>query len=370
MDKQKMVCVDLDGTIAHYKEWEGEDHFGEPVPGARDALGKLRDMGWTVIIYTTRSNREKIRQYLEKNSIPFDYINESPSQPANAVGGKLYAQVYVDDRAIQFNGNWQETLAEIIRFKPWEEGLEEDPPDAYTAEAISFLARDFTQSFDQMRHYDVMMWDITKFTFGELIVAVAASWAIYSFATNSAVPSAWQNQWPLAVATLLGISYLLSLLAIFMLTRLRLYFVVVARYVNEHRHFFLLGRPLGFPNESGMYTDHKYPSAFDRESTQMVSIYVIALVASMMLAFAVGVFSFYVIAWVKPIMSAVSADALSFFLGLAQLGSVILSVILGLLSLVLIIWFSVSYLKSKEKKTADEAVFGVPPAKPRVEKVI
>ncbi len=345
MDKQKIVCVDLDGTIAHYKEWEGEDHFGEPVPGARDALGKLRDMGWTVIVYTTRSNREKIKQYLEQNSIPFDYINESPFQPANAVGGKIYAQVYVDDRAIQFNGNWQDTLAEIIRFKAWEESPEEAPPHAYTAEAIRFLAHDFTQSFDQMRHYDAMMWDITKFTFGELIVAVAASWAIYSFATSDTAPAAWKTQWPLAVATLLGISYLLGWLAIFMLTRLRLYFVVAARYVNEHRHFFLLGKPLGFPNESGMYTNYQYPSAFDRESTQIVSIYVIALVASIMLASAIAVL-------------------LSFYFQFAQLAAAILSTIAGLLSLVLIIARSVSYLKSRENKTADVAVFSEPPAKP------
>jgi len=88
MTHQKYVCVDLDGTIAHYEGWVGETHFGEPTSGVQAALERVRAAGWKIIIHTTRGNRELIRAYLEENAVPFDHINENPDQPPDARGGK------------------------------------------------------------------------------------------------------------------------------------------------------------------------------------------------------------------------------------------------------------------------------------------
>jgi len=120
MSHQKYVCVDLDGTIAHYKGWVSETHFGEPITGVHEALEKIRSGGWKIIIHTTRGNRTLIREYLEKHTIPFDYINENPDQPPGASDGKPIAEAYVDDRGIQFNGDWAVTVEEILKFIPWE----------------------------------------------------------------------------------------------------------------------------------------------------------------------------------------------------------------------------------------------------------
>jgi len=120
MGHQRYVCVDLDGTIAHYKGWVDEAHFGEPITGVQAALEKLRSAGWKIIIFTTRGNRELIRAYLEKHAIPFDYINENPEQPLGASDGKPIADAYVDDRGIQFNGDWAATAEEVLNFIPWE----------------------------------------------------------------------------------------------------------------------------------------------------------------------------------------------------------------------------------------------------------
>jgi hydroxymethylpyrimidine pyrophosphatase-like HAD family hydrolase len=119
MAKHKTICVDLDGTLAHYDRWRGVDHFGEPIAGGKAALTDLKQQGWTIIIFTTRSDIDRIRQFLEKYEIPFDYINENPNQPADANGGKLIADVYVDDRAVQFNGDWADALHQIVNFEPW-----------------------------------------------------------------------------------------------------------------------------------------------------------------------------------------------------------------------------------------------------------
>ena len=35
--------------------------------------------------------------------------------------GKPIADIYVDDRGLQFQGNWDETLTQILSFKTWQE---------------------------------------------------------------------------------------------------------------------------------------------------------------------------------------------------------------------------------------------------------
>jgi phosphoglycolate phosphatase-like HAD superfamily hydrolase len=120
MSGQKYVCIDLDSTIAHYDEWHGEEHFGEPVSGVQAALLQIQSAGWKIIIYTTRANKELVGGFLKSHSIPFDHINENPEQPEDAKGGKPFADAYIDDRGIQFNGDWQSTVNELFQFVPWE----------------------------------------------------------------------------------------------------------------------------------------------------------------------------------------------------------------------------------------------------------
>lgn len=118
--KKKIACIDLDGTLAHFEEWKGEKHFGNPIAGASEALKQLRKENWLLIIFTTRTNKEYIKDFLNNNDIPFDHINENPNQPENTIGGKPYADVYIDDRAIQFNGDWKKTVLDMKEFIPWE----------------------------------------------------------------------------------------------------------------------------------------------------------------------------------------------------------------------------------------------------------
>ena len=110
--RPKTLAVDLDGTILEYDGWRGHNHFGKPLPGAREALQKLKEQGFVIIIWTTRQNRDKIAEYLKEHGIPFDYINENPHGPPDC-SNKIYADYYIDDRAIEFRGNWQEVLSKI-----------------------------------------------------------------------------------------------------------------------------------------------------------------------------------------------------------------------------------------------------------------
>lgn len=114
------ACIDLDGTIASYKEgWQGAEHYGDPLPGVHKALRSLKEKGWRIIIFTTRGNETLTRLYLVKNNIPFDYINVNPDQPPGT-SHKPSADVYIDDRGIRFNGDWEATVKEVLEFTPWE----------------------------------------------------------------------------------------------------------------------------------------------------------------------------------------------------------------------------------------------------------
>lgn len=121
IDFKKTVCIDIDGTICRHEGWKGEDYFGEIIPGAKEYITRLKYEGWTIIIHTGRNDNEKIENFLRSNGIPFDFINTSPNQKELNRSGKPLAQVYLDDRAVSFKGDWESAFHEINSFRPWHE---------------------------------------------------------------------------------------------------------------------------------------------------------------------------------------------------------------------------------------------------------
>ncbi len=108
------VAVDFDNTLV------AEDSEGniEPVVGAREAMLALSELGHKIIIHTCRTTEALeanrlheevafIEEVLTNFGIPFDQI---------FVGPKLIADAYIDDRAIEFRGDWPETVAGLIQY--------------------------------------------------------------------------------------------------------------------------------------------------------------------------------------------------------------------------------------------------------------
>jgi hydroxymethylpyrimidine pyrophosphatase-like HAD family hydrolase len=114
--KPKILAVDLDGTLLKYDDIT--QPLGEPVPGMREQLQAVKAVGWAIIIWTVRNNVGEIKKHLKKYDIPFDYINENPWGPPNS-SGKIAAHVYLDDRALQFNGDTSGLASKIVQFEPW-----------------------------------------------------------------------------------------------------------------------------------------------------------------------------------------------------------------------------------------------------------
>jgi len=116
----KTVAIDFDGVINSYTGWKGPTVTEDPVSNAVESLDTLLGQGYKVVIYSTRAQTaeglQTIREYLLKHS----------GSPAMVEGieitdKKPIAHVYIDDRAITFKGDWEETLKQIEEFKPWME---------------------------------------------------------------------------------------------------------------------------------------------------------------------------------------------------------------------------------------------------------
>lgn len=116
----KHIAIDFDGVIAEYEGWKGIGVFGKPIAGVKKALEKFKAAGNIIIIHTTRGEVEAIKKYMALWEIPYDYINFNPNQAPHMNQGKPIADVYIDDRAVTFNGSWNNTfLEQVLNFKSW-----------------------------------------------------------------------------------------------------------------------------------------------------------------------------------------------------------------------------------------------------------
>lgn len=269
----KIICIDIDGTLVKYTEWSGPNNFGEVLPDAAEATQKLHANGWYIIIYTTRADNEATGKFLHDNGFYFDSINGNPFQPENAEGGKPFADVYVDDRALCFKGDWKQTLKDIENFKPWEKMNGDTAKKDFAKEV---LLTDFQQALYLHRHYDEMNSKLTNFAFAQVLVSVGACWTLlYAMVQNPQI-SILQAYSVWAVFTILLLSAAFLLVSSLLICKNRIYFVKICRYINELRRFAIDNNDVEFKNTSKMWANPSFPRAFDKSSTQLICFYLIS----------------------------------------------------------------------------------------------
>ncbi len=113
-DKAQRISVDLDGVLNLGETYRGPNHFAPVRTGARNFLTQLHNRGFEIVIHTARPVHFA-KTYLRENDL-MRYVNDVTNE-------KLPSRIYVDDRGLKFEGDFERTLRAVDEFKThWEGG--------------------------------------------------------------------------------------------------------------------------------------------------------------------------------------------------------------------------------------------------------
>lgn len=115
--KDKAIVVDFDGTLAEDKKFPD---IGEPMPGAIEAMKRLKQAGFDIVIFTCRMNRthgdraaemqrQAIQEWLDRHGVPYDRIDDGRN-------GKPFAHFYIDNKNLEYRGgnDWERLTSRIL----------------------------------------------------------------------------------------------------------------------------------------------------------------------------------------------------------------------------------------------------------------
>lgn len=128
--KKQTICVDFDGVIHSYEHgWQGGKIYGTVMPGFFSwAISTCQK--FNICIYSTRSSDPVLKQEME------DWVNDEFKKFIDSKKltcsknifsfptHKPIASIYVDDRAVNFNGSWDSTSTKIQSFRVWQDDQE------------------------------------------------------------------------------------------------------------------------------------------------------------------------------------------------------------------------------------------------------
>ena len=116
---KKTVVFDFDGVIHSYTSgWQGAITIpAPPVKGIKNALKEIHDAGYEIVIVSARCAHfggiTAIENWLDTYGLT-PYIDRVCEEKPPAI-------VYIDDRAICFDGKPEGLLTQIESFIPWYE---------------------------------------------------------------------------------------------------------------------------------------------------------------------------------------------------------------------------------------------------------
>jgi hypothetical protein len=113
----KIIAVDFDDTIAENRYPD----VGMIEPGAIAALNRLKNAGYSIMIYSSRTGSghphheeavAKMKKFLDDNKVPYDTIHDG-------TGGKPLADYYIDDKGVPYQGSWETVVDAILPRKKY-----------------------------------------------------------------------------------------------------------------------------------------------------------------------------------------------------------------------------------------------------------
>jgi hypothetical protein len=102
----KWIGIDCDDTIANNTGYP-DFKLTTPIKGAKEACEELNRLGYKVTLYTARpwSEYNIIEDWLQKYNFPIKRI----------ICGKPLFRCIIDDKNIEFKGNWKTALGKAIK---------------------------------------------------------------------------------------------------------------------------------------------------------------------------------------------------------------------------------------------------------------
>ena len=106
---KKTIAIDLDGVLDEYNGKYNENNIPKIKKGAKEFVKELSN-NYELILFTTRNSKQATK-WLKENNID-EYFKEITNI-------KPPAYIYLDNRALKFDGNYNETLNEIKNYKTY-----------------------------------------------------------------------------------------------------------------------------------------------------------------------------------------------------------------------------------------------------------
>lgn len=113
IEARKTICIDFNGVLDMYQGWHRVGHEYPMRPNTKEFLQHLKDDGYTIIVFTA-ADVTRVKQWLMRNGLD-EYIEDVTDK-------KVPALIYLDDRAINFDGDYDVAYKKIRNFKThWED---------------------------------------------------------------------------------------------------------------------------------------------------------------------------------------------------------------------------------------------------------
>lgn len=95
-----VIAVDFDGTIVEHQFPE----IGEPIKDSFRVLKQLQARGHKLVMWTCRYGFElqEAIDFCKENGLEFDAVNENIKEINFMTSSKIYADLYIDDRAFAY----------------------------------------------------------------------------------------------------------------------------------------------------------------------------------------------------------------------------------------------------------------------------
>lgn len=117
------LCIDFDGVMNCYPGYQGDDILFEPAPGLETFLQRLQRFKQPLVVHTAR-RACKVEEWLQEYKL-HDFFKLVTNE-------KVPAIAYIDDRAVQHNGDFNDTIKKLNDFRVhWRN---EDPFQCWTKE--------------------------------------------------------------------------------------------------------------------------------------------------------------------------------------------------------------------------------------------